>query len=172
MDAGAHHRPSLGGVAKRLRYQRAHRREQNGGVHFLRWRCARVARPGGPQLAGETLCLCITRPGESENLAPLPAGHLGDDVCRRAETVDADPFCIAGRGQRAIADQPRAKQRRRFGIRVCIRQGKAIAPVGQREFGIAAIQGIAGELRLVAEVFATARSPISEWVCMSSKKCF
>src|SRR5690606_10360909 len=94
----------------------------------------------------------VARPGEGVDLSALMARHLGDDVRRGAEAVDAQTLGVARHAQRAIADQPGAKKRRRLVVRVVAVDRKAVAGVGDRVLGIAAVDLVAGEARRVAQV--------------------
>ena len=93
------------------------------------------------------------------------ARKLRDDVCGGAEAVE--PECGACRAgarrvarelQRAIADQSGAEQRRRLGSVVTLRDGKTVACIGERIFGIAAIARVASEECVLAEVFPSNRT--------------
>jgi hypothetical protein len=55
----------------------------------------------------------------------------------RAEAIDADALRIARHRERAIADESRAQERRRFDIRIALRQVQAIARIGDDTFRIA-----------------------------------
>ena len=82
--------------------------------------------------------------------------HLRDDMRRRAEAVYAEAFSVARELQRAIADQPGAEQRRRLGVAELSGIGNSSAR-RRRLFGIAAIDLVAGEARVVAEIFLPSR---------------
>ncbi len=102
------------------------------------------------------MCLPVARPREGVDLAALGAGDLGDDMRGSAEAVDAETRGIAGELQRAIADQPGAKQRRRLGVAVALGQLEGEARVGARVLGIAAVDLVAGEARVVAKILLAA----------------
>src|SRR5208337_5415570 len=117
-------------------------------------RLVRAAGPFGAHRAGEGLSGRIARPSEAEDASPLPSADLGDDVRRRAETVDADRLSVAGGLQRPPADQPGAERGRlsdRIGPLV-EREGEG--RVGDRMGREAAVAGVAGEQRRVAKVLA------------------
>ncbi len=95
----------------------------------------------------------IAGPGEGVDLALLIARYLGDDMCGGAEAIDAQAFAVAGFDQAAIADQPGAKQRRGFGVAIDIGDGQAEALVGDGVLGVTAVDGVAGKLGIVAEIF-------------------
>ena len=69
-----------------------------------------------------------------------------------AETVNAEPFGIAGFDKASITNQPGAEQRRGFNVIVYFGNRKTKTLIGDGIFGVAAVDRIAGELRLVAEV--------------------
>src|SRR5690242_892744 len=78
---------------------------------------------------------------------------------RGAKAVDAEPQRLsgdrlAGHLQRAIANQAGAEQRRRFGIAVTFENGEDVARISDGVLGIAAVDLIAGEAWIVAEVLA------------------
>jgi hypothetical protein len=82
-------------------------------------------------------------------------GYLADDVRGRAEAVEPDAFgVLPAKPQRAVADQPGAKERRGLQVRKPLRDRKAEALVGDRRLRIAAVDVVAGELRVHAEVLA------------------
>src|SRR4029434_7204306 len=70
--------------------------------------------------------------------------------------VDANPFTRAREPQRAVADQPRAQQWRRFDVIEALRDCEAIALGGSSQFGVAAIDLVTGEAGLVAQIFSAA----------------
>ena len=70
---------------------------------------------------------------------------LRDDVRRGAEAVQAEPLGVAGEAQRAIADQPRAQERRRLEVAEAVRDRKAEALVGDSPLRVAAVDVVARE---------------------------
>uniref|UniRef100_A0A0U1PBP6 Uncharacterized protein n=1 Tax=Mizugakiibacter sediminis TaxID=1475481 RepID=A0A0U1PBP6_9GAMM len=113
-------------------------------------------RPHGAQFARERLRGGIAGARERIHLAALVARQLRDDVRGGAEAVQPEPARVAGEAQRAVADQAGAEQRRGFGVAVLRGQGEAVARVGERVLGVAAVELIAGEARLLAQVLAAA----------------
>ena len=113
-----------------------------------------AAGPRRAKLAREVLRACVAGPREGEDLAALIPRHLRHDMGRGAEAIDAEARRVAGHLQRAVADQPGAEQRRCFGVAVAFRQMEAVARVGDRVRGVAAVDLVAGEARAVAEIFA------------------
>ena len=110
-----------------------------------------------PSRSAKALACVVARPHEGEKLAALPARDLGDDVRGGAETVEPEPPALARHHQRAPADQARAQQRRACSASPpCLAERKHIAGVGDGLRGVAAVAGVAGEQRVVAEVFLTA----------------
>ncbi len=93
---------------------------------------------------------------ESVHLPTLGDRNLRKNVRRRAETVEAKPLRVAGEAQCAIADKAGAQKRCGVRIVVTLRHTQTEPPVGHQVFRIAAVQVVAGEARLVAEVFAVA----------------
>src|SRR5207247_10392400 len=75
-----------------------------------------------------------------------------------AEAVQAEPLGVPGRPQRAMADQAGAEERRRLLVGVALGNRKAEALVGDGVLGVAAVEVVAGEPGLVAEILAPARA--------------
>jgi hypothetical protein len=73
-------------------------------------------------------------------------------VCGGTESVQAELRRSAGDHQRAPADQPRAQQRRQRDVAAPLAERKCEARIGHGRGCIAAIAGVAGEQRLIAEV--------------------
>ena len=80
-------------------------------------------------------------------------GHLRHDMRRGPEPVEPDAGGIAGHAQRPVADQPGAQQRGGFRVAERASDREAVARVDHHVIGIAAVQRISGESRLLAEVF-------------------
>src|SRR6185436_7365667 len=79
---------------------------------------------------------------------------LADDVGGGAEAVEPEALAFSRQPERAVADQPGAEQRRGVVIRKAIGDREAEALVRHGALGIAAIDVIAGELRVLAQVLA------------------
>jgi hypothetical protein len=80
---------------------------------------------------------------------------------RGAEAEYAEPRQLAaerlaGKLQRAVADQTSAEQRRRLGVVIAAWQLEAVARVGGRVLGIAAVELVTGEARVVAQILLAA----------------
>src|SRR5581483_4195875 len=71
-----------------------------------------------------------------------------------AEAVEAEALGVAAEAQCAIADEAGAEQRRGLVVRVAVGQGEAVAVVGDRVLGVAAVDVAPGEPGLRAEVLA------------------
>src|SRR5688500_12427182 len=80
--------------------------------------------------------------------------ELGHDVRRGAESVDPETARIGDRLPRTIADEAGAHQRGSLGVGVDARNLERIVSIGDRELRIAAVDGVAGELRPLAQVLA------------------
>ena len=150
MNAAANHAAAFIHRAERIHDQPTHGREEDGGVKAFGGALIGVASPDRAEFAREQLGFVVARAGEGVNFAALVARNLCDDMRRRAESEKADTFCVAGLEQRTITNQSGAQQRRRLGVRIEIGEQETKSVVCQREFGIAAIQCIAGEPRLAA----------------------
>src|SRR5439155_25951865 len=105
-------------------------------------------------------CKCLARdvaaPREREYLATLRGGHLRDQVRGRPEPIDAQRSRVARQPVRAVADQARAQQVCGLAVVIAIRQGETEARVGERVLRISAIELVAREALLGAEILATA----------------
>src|SRR5690606_19465521 len=97
-----------------------------------------AARPDGAELARERLRGRVAGAREGMKLGALIAHDLRDDVGRRTEAVDSDAASVACLRQRAVADEPRAEQRRRRDGFVNVGNRKAEVLVRNRELGEAA----------------------------------
>src|SRR5438105_3502500 len=69
-----------------------------------------------------------------------------------AKTINAEASRIPGLAIRTIADQSSTKQRRNFNIIVAIRQMETESCISDCEVGITAVDGVAGETRIITEV--------------------
>src|SRR4029078_10386475 len=120
---------------------------------------ASASRPYVAEAFREVLRLLVAWPGEGIDLAALMARHLRHDVRRGAKAVDGEPRRLprnrlARHLERTIADQPCAEQRGGFRVAIAFRNRKDIARVGNRVLGIAAVDLVAGETRIVAKILA------------------
>jgi hypothetical protein len=93
-----------------------------------------------------------------EHAPSLVPSNLRDDVRRRAEAVQPEALGISRQPQRPVPDQPGAQQRRRLQIVEAVRDGKAVALVGDSPLRVAAVEVVAGEPRAVAKVLAAGRA--------------
>src|SRR5690606_23917313 len=112
------------------------------------------AGPRGAELARELLRGGVSGPRERIQRSALMPRDLRNDVRRRTEAVDAEPLRVAGLRQRAVADQARAKQRRRGHGIVLRRNRHAEGFVRNGVLRIAARQLVAGEARVRAQILA------------------
>ena len=158
VDAAADHDPALGRGPQGRGDERAHRRKNDGCVQFLRGQLVRAPGPHGPQPPGELLGLGVPRPGEGIDLFPLVHRDLDGDVGCGPEAVDPQPLPgILGHAVGAVADQPGAQKRRRLGVAIGRGQRKTVALVGDGVFGVASVQGVAGEPGVIAQVLPAMR---------------
>jgi hypothetical protein len=70
----------------------------------------------------------------------------------RAEAIEAERLALARHAIAAPADQPRAEPGRDLGVVAGLAEWEAIARIGDRMGGVAAVAGIAGEHRCIAQV--------------------
>ena len=87
-----------------------------------------------------------------------------------AETRQLAAERLAGMLERAVADQSGAEQRRRLGVAIGGRQLEAVARVGDGVFGIAAVDLVAGEERVVAQILLAAAAIEAGAVGMSEPR--
>src|SRR5579864_3981553 len=73
---------------------------------------------------------------------------------RGAEAVDADALCVACHTPGPVADQSSTQQQSGLHIGMPRRQVKTVSTVRDCAFGVAAVDRVAGEARVVAEIFA------------------
>ena len=111
-----------------------------------------------PSSHRELLARGVAGSGDREDAPSLVARHLGNDVSRRAEAVQAKAHAVTRGVERAISDQSRAQQRRRIDVAVRAVDGKAESRVGDRVLGVSAVDVIAGESRAVAQILAPGRA--------------
>src|SRR5262249_44794030 len=129
--------------------------EHDRRIERLRRLFVRPARPFGAELQRVALRIGIAGAREREHAAALPARDLGEDVRRGTEPVEADAARVAAHAQRARADQPGAQEWCGLSAVVSGRDRKAVAGVGDRVLGEAAVEVAAGEARLRTQVLAT-----------------
>jgi len=126
------------------------------------WR--RLIGPSGPttsQLLRQRLRGPVARAGEGMDRLPGPDRELGEEVRGRPEAVEAEGAyraSLAGLRPRAIADQPRAEERRRLDIGKGLGDGKAEISAGDDGVGVAPVAGPPGEGRRVAQVFGARKA--------------
>jgi hypothetical protein len=132
-------------------HERANRRENDRGIE-----CRGGASVDDPAQTAQAQCELlgrrVARRRERIHLAGLMNGDLRDDVRRGAESVETDPPRVAGHPVRSKADQPGTQQRR--GLRIAVRLGQLerVPRVGDGVLGIPAVELIAGEASLAAQV--------------------
>ncbi len=71
---------------------------------------------------------------------------------RVAKTINAEPPRVPRFAIGAITDQAGAKQRRNLDIIVTVRQMEAEPCIGDSEFSVTAVYGVASETCVVAEI--------------------
>ena len=91
---------------------------------------------------------------ECVDLAAVRARDLGQDLRGGAEAEEAEARGVAGHSISAKSDQTRAQQRRCFGRRVIAWDRKAVAAIGHGVLRVSAVDGVAGELCVVAQILA------------------
>ncbi len=156
VDASADHAAAFVEVPQGDGHQRACGRKNQGRVQWQRRGLVGSSRPVRAQAAGKFLAGAVAGAGEGKDFAPLRARQLGDEVRRRAKAIDTQSTWIAGQAQRAVADEAGTQQRRQMLGRRPIGQGQAVARIGQRVLGVAAVQLVAREAGVLAQVLASA----------------
>ena len=112
-----------------------------------------AASPRDPETPRESLRGAVARTRERVDGAPLCQGNLRNEVRGRAESVDAKRSGLRGHRIGAIPDKAGAQERSGVQVVVAVRQWKDETRVGGREFRVTAVDLVAGEARLGAEVF-------------------
>ncbi len=158
VDPAQNQRPALPEGAQPQRDKLSDGREHQGRIEWHGRRGQRAAGPGAAEIPREILGSGVSIPGEGIDCPPLVAADLRDDMRRRPEPVDADGPGFARSLQRPIADKPRAQQGRSVHVVVAVRYREAVARIGDRVRGEAAVDLVARELRGVAEIFLPARA--------------
>src|SRR6185312_5179718 len=100
----------------------------------------------------------IAGTGEGEYLAILPNCHLRNDVSRGAEPVQPDPPSVAGAFEAPPPNQTRTQQRRGGHCIRIVAQVNAITGAGDHVAGESTWPGIAGEFRVITQIFAPRRA--------------
>src|SRR5450759_5839397 len=88
----------------------------------------------------------------------LPFGHLRHDVRGGTEAVEPEPARLSGDGERTPTDQSRAQQGRKRHVAAELAQREGESRVGERRGRVAAVAGVAGEPRPIAQVLALHRT--------------
>ena len=139
---------------------------QRGGHELARPGAKRIAASSGsgrrasegpahaaPSETRELAGRRVARSREREHAPALVARDLQRRCARRRRSRRAPAAAPSpAMRQRAVADESRAEQRRRFRIAVALGQREAEALVGDHGFGEAAVEVVAGEARLRAQV--------------------
>src|SRR5439155_23077936 len=112
-------------------------------------------------------CL-VAGTGKHEQFASFVERNLRDQMRGVAEPINAEALPVARFAIRPITDQSGAKQRRDLNIIVTIRQMKTVSRVGDGELCITTINCVAGEARVIAEIFST-RSAIGAFAVRPAK---
>ena len=154
MDAGAHHAAALAYRLQRQRHEIADGRVDDRGIERLGRHLVGSAGPGRAQAPRERLSGDVSGPREREHRSALPVRHLRDDMGRGAEAVKTQLLAVAGDDERAPADQTGAQQRRQRDIVAGLTERKRKSRIGDRRRRKAAVARVAGEQRMIAQVFS------------------
>jgi hypothetical protein len=146
------HGPASTQDAKGRWDEAARGREDDRCIQRFRRRFVGITRPCRAEAAREVLRFRVAGPGEGEDLAPLVPGDLRDDMRGCAKSIKAEPLRVTGQPERAIADETCTKQRRGRDILERARQRETKTGIRHGEVRVAAIDGIAGEPRTIAQV--------------------
>ena len=156
MDAAANDGTAFADGFKSLRHEVAYRRKDDSRIKFFRRQVVRAAGPNRTEVESEFFCFFVCGPGESIDFPLLIRRHLRDDVRGSAEALNAEPLAVPYFNQTSVSDQTRAQKRRGFRIAIEIWDRKTEALIVDSTFGIAAVERVPRELRLVAEIFLPA----------------
>src|ERR1700738_4734039 len=155
VNAGAYHAPAWTYAGERGGNERADGRKHNGGIEPLARPLVRAAGPHRAEFAREALAGCIPRAREREHAPALPPGQLGEQMRRGAEAIEAEVARLARDTVGAIADEPRAQQRRQFGGRRLARQRQTVARIGEHLLRVAPVAAVPREARLLTQILAS-----------------
>src|SRR5947208_12744248 len=154
VNAGADDRAALCEGAQRERNERADGSEDDRRVEFLGRRLVGAAGPDGAQLTRERLSLLVAGTREGEDAAPLVPRDLRHDVRGGAEAVETEPLGVAREPERPIPDQAGAQEGSRLETGIALGKWEAKALIDDRVLGVAAVEVVSGEARMVTEVLA------------------
>ena len=147
--------PPFFSAFERGRNELSRGRENDGGVEFLRRLDGGFVRPHRAEFQRELLMLFAAR-ARVDFGSPM-ARHLNGHVRCRTKTVESEPAAAfdAGKAQAAEADDSRAEQRRSlFDRRNDSGNGVDESLGRDGVFSVAAVDRVAGERGMVAEIFA------------------
>jgi hypothetical protein len=91
-------------------------------------------------------------------LAALIVSHLNEDVGSSTKAIEAKPTRITGHRQGSVSNEARAKQRGRVQVGIALRNPKTEAGIRNGIFGVAAIQLITREERVITEILTSGRA--------------
>ena len=125
--------------AQRRGHELADGGEDDRRVELLGRGPQRVARPLAAELQREGLRGVVVGAREGEDAPALVQRDLADDVRAGAEAVEPEALRVAGHAQRAVADEPRAQQRRGLEVAEALGQREGVARVGHGARRVAAV---------------------------------
>src|ERR1700722_2057672 len=96
MNTGAHDPTALANSLQRQGNKVTDRRKNDCSIEWLWRHLFRAARPGCAQRPGKRLGGNISWPGEGKYASPLVSRHLGQNMSRCAEAVEANFPTAAG----------------------------------------------------------------------------
>src|SRR4029077_6296457 len=152
MNSAANHNAAFGKRAQCRRHERACGGEDNCSIKLFRRHLVRASSPLCAQRFSALLCVDVARPGEHEQIASLIKSNLGYQMRCIAKSIHAKASRIACFAIGSITDPPRTKQRSSLHIVVMLGEMKTESCIGDGEFGVTAVDGIAGEARAITEI--------------------
>jgi len=156
VNSSADHAAAFCARPERKGHKFSGRGKNDGCIERRGRRLADSAGPGRAERPGEGLSLIVVLPSKCVHIFAEKHRRLRDDMRCRAESVKADTTGFPGKGESAEPDEPSAKKRRGFFVAESGWNGETESFVGDRELRESAVNSIAGEARLVAEIFPAA----------------
>jgi hypothetical protein len=95
VDAARDHSAALSNGLERLRHERADGRKNNHGIELHGRQFIRTAGPDRAKRQRKLLRFAVARSGKRVYFAVLVFGHLSNDVCSGAKSVDPESLAIS-----------------------------------------------------------------------------
>src|SRR4030095_8674406 len=133
----------------------AGRSEDECGVEGFGRQVFGVISPNSAEAAGELLCFRVAGTCKGKDFATFEPGYLYGDVGGGAESIESDASGVAGFAQSAIADEAGAEERCRCDVVEPAGEVEAESSVNDGEFRVTSVDGVTGELSVIAEILSS-----------------